>query len=427
MSIESFLVQVKSHIRSKEARSYVEEELQHHLTYSKQAWVNKGYSPKEAEQKAIAEMGSAVQLGKSMDKIHRPKWDFWLLGAVILLIVASFIPILTTDFNQQFGSDMTRYFVEHKLIHVLLAVAVIVTVMYIDYRKLQGYSMLIYCVALLLLFVLLFMPNYSLHGEAMYKIGPIRLQAWTVLPLLLVSFSGFFGSHKLKFWQLTGLFFVPLYFFMALPNLAVTMFYFAVIVILFSFSAFSRKMKVVVFSVASAIGLSISGYGVYAYHNLLAPYQTVRIKAFLHPELYADSAGYMMLQLKTALAGAGWFGAETVSSLPEAHTDYALVQLIQAYGYIAGIAVIFIILAIAIRILWVVRTIPKSFGKLLVLAAVTLYSGQSIYSIFMIFGFLPLTGVPLPFISYGITPLLLNAFLIGLVLSVYRRKEYIVK
>lgn len=427
MSSEKFLEQVTSYIRSKEARSYVEEELQHHLTHSKQAWVNKGYSPKEAEQKAIAEMGSAVQLGKSMDKIHRPKWDFWLLGAVILLIVASFIPILTTDFSQQFGSDMSRYFVEHKIIHIILAVAIIVTIMYFDYRKLQRYSMYIYAVALLLFLVLLLFPNYIIHGEAMFKIGPIRIQAWTLLPLLLVAFAGFFGSHKLKFWQLAGLFLVPLYFFMALPNLAVTMFYFVVVVILFSFSAFSRKMKLVVFSVVSAIGLAIFGYGVYAYHNLLAPYQTVRIKAFLQPELFADSAGYMMLQLKTALAGAGWFGAETVSSLPEAHTDYALVQLIQSYGYIAGIAVIFVILAIAIRILWIVRTIPKSFGKLLVLGAVTLYSGQSIYSIFMVFGFLPLTGVPLPFISYGITPLLLNAFLIGLVLSVYRRKGYIVK
>ena len=66
---------------------------------------------------------------------------------------------------------------------------------------------------------------------------------------------------------------------------------------------------------------------------------------------------------------------------------------------------------------------PQSFGKLLVVAAVTLYSVQSIYSIFMVFGLLPLVSIPLPFISYGMTPLLLNAILIGLVLSVYRRKS----
>lgn len=427
MSSKQFLKQVTSYIRSKEARSHVEQELQHHLTQSKQAWVNKGFSPDEAEQKAIAEMGSAVQLGKSMDKIHKPKWDFWLIGAVVLLIIASFIPILTTDFSHQFGSDMTHYFVAHKIIHILIAFVVIAVIMYGDYRKLQRYSMLIYSVSLLLLFVLLIKPNSFVNGEAMFEIGLIRIQAWTVLPLLLVAFAGFFANGKWKVWQLVALSIVPLYFFMMLPNLVVTMLYIAVILILFSFSAFSRKMKLVVFSFVSAIGLAIFGLAVYAYHNLHETYQTVRIKAFLQPELYADTAGYLMILLKTALAEAGWFGVETASYIPEAHTDYALVQLIQEYGYIAGGAVIIVILAIAIRILWMVRIMPKSFGKLLVLAAVTLYSCQCIYSIFMVFGFLPLTSVPLPFISYGITPLLLNAFLMGLVLSVYRRKGYIVK
>ena len=424
MSSKQFLWQVTSYIRSKEARGYVEKELQHHLTQSKQAWINKGYSPEEAEQKAIAEMGSATQLGKAMDKIHRPKWDFWLIGAVILLLIASFIPIVTTDFNQQFGQDITRYFLENKMIHIVLAVATIAVIMYVDYRKLQRYSMLIYGVALLLLCILVFMPNIFVNGEAMLKIGPIRIQAWTVLPLLLIAFSGFFANHKWKLWQLVVLFVVPIYFFLMLANLIVTMFYVVIVLMLFSFSAFSRKTKFTVLSVVSAIGIALFGYGVYAYNHLLAPYQVVRIKAFLQPELYED---YPMLQLKAALEGSGWFGAKTIAFVPEAHTDYALVQIIQAYGYSAGIAVIIVMLTIVLRILWMVRTMPRSFGKSLVLAALTLYSAQSIYSIFMVFGLLPLTSVPLPFISYGITPVLLNAFLMGLVLSVYRRKGYIEK
>lgn len=427
MSNKQFLQQVTSYIRSKEARDYVEEELQHHLLQSKQAWMNKGYSPKEAEQKSIAEMGSASQLGKSMDKIHRPKWDFWLISGVIMLIVVSFVPILTTDFNQQFGADMTRYFVEYKVVHIVLAIALMAMLMFIDYRKLQRLSMLIYGVALMLLIVLLFMPNIFFNGEAMFKIGPILIRAWTVLPLLLVAFAGFFTEYKLKGWQLTGLFILPLFFFMMLPNLTVTLLYIAVVAVLFSFSYFTRKAKRNVFLVVGGIGLTVLAYSVFAYHYLLAPYQKVRIAAFLHPELYADSAGYMMLHLKTVLAAASWFGTETNYYVPEAHTDFVLVQLIQAYGYVAGISVIIVIFAIALRILWMVGTMPQSFGKLLVIAAVTLYCCQSIYSIFMVFGFLPLTGVPLPFISYGITPLLLNAFLIGLVLSVYRRKTYIGK
>lgn len=427
MSSNQFLQQVTSYIRSKEARIYVGEELKQHLAHSQQVWVKKGYSPEEAEQKAIDEMGSAVQLGKSMDKIHRPKWDFWLIGTVILLIAVSFLAILTTDFSQQFGPGMKRALIENKILHTVLAILGIALIMFVDYRKLQRHSTLIYGMALLLLIGLWLTPNIVMNGVPMFKIGLIRIQAWVALPLLLVAFAGFFTERKWKSWTLIGLFLLPLFLFIMLANLAVMLLFIGVVAVLFSFSYFNRKVKLIVFAVAGGLGFTLFAYSVYAYHYLLMPYQTERIAAFLHPESYADSAGYMMLQLRTALAGAGWFGAETIQHVPEAHTDYVLVQLIQTFGYVGGSIVIFLILAVALRILWTARTLPQSFGKLLVLAAVTLYSCQSMYSILMVFGLLPLTGVPLPFISYGTTPLLLNAFLIGLVLSVYRRKVYMRK
>lgn len=426
MSSKQFLQQVTSYIRSKEARGHVEQELHQHIGHSTKAWVSKGYSREEAEQKAISEMGSASQLGKSMDKIHRPKWDFWIMGAVILLIATSFVPILTVDVSEIFGQGMNQYFVQNKIIHIILAMALIVGLMYVDYRKLQRFTVPIYSLAILLFAILLLIPNAHLNGEAMFKIGPINIRALTVLPLLIVAFAGFFADKKWNIWQLIGLFLLPLYLIMLLPDLAVAMLYIAVVAVLFSFSHFARKVKGMVFLTAGGIGLALASYQIYAYHYLLESYQTARIAAFLNPELYADSYGHVILKIKEVLAGAGWFGAETAINFPEAHTDYALIQLIQAYGYVAGIAVILVILGIALRILWHARTMPQSFGKLLVIAAVTLYSVQSLYSILMVFGFLPLTGVPLPFISYGMTPLLLNAILIGLVLSVYRRKSYMI-
>jgi cell division protein FtsW (lipid II flippase) len=416
MPSKQFLQQVTSYIRSKEARRQVEEELQHHITQSKQAWMNKGYSAKEAEKKAIAEMGSATQLGKSMDKIHKPKWDFWLIGAVVLLMIASFIPILTMDF----GRDMTSYYVVRKSLHIALAAVSIAAIMFFDYRLLQRFSLYIYGIALLLLVILLYMPNVVLQGEAMVQLGPLRLHAWMVLPLLLIAVAGFFSERKWKGWQLTSLSILPIFFFMQLPNLPVTLLYIAVIAVLFSFSYFNRKVKLYVFSVVGGIGIGLLALFVYYYHNILKSYQTERIAAFLNPEQYAD---YMIHQLRQALAEAGLFGAKETIYIPGGHTDFALVQLIQSYGFVAGISVMLVILAVALRILWMNRTMPQSFGKLLVVAAVTLYSVQSIYSIFMVFGLLPLASIPLPFISYGMTPLLLNAILIGLVLSVYRRKS----
>ena len=427
MSSDKFLKQVMSYIRSKEARAYVHEELKQHMEHSKWAWQKKGYSAEDAEQKAIEEMGSPSQIGKSMDKIHRPKWDFWLIGCIVCLVAVSFIPILTFDSAIQFGANMTSNFIINKIVHILVAVIVIAILIYVDYRKFQRFSIYFYGFALILLMMMKFSPNALANGEAMLHIGPIHIKVWTVLPILLVAFAGFFAERKYTSWQLIILFIIPLFLIVNIPNLVVALMYVLVIAVLFSFSYFSRKVKRNLFLATGIMLFAIIGYLVFNANKLFASYQTARILAFLNPEQYATTGGYMYIQLKKALKQSGWFGAETISYVPEGHTDFAFVQLIQAYGYAAGIGVGVLLLFVALRLLWILRKIPNSFGKLLVVAAMTLYSFQSIYSVFMIVGLLPLAGVPLPFISYGITPLLLNAVLIGLVLSVYRRKSYIGK
>ncbi|WJY26818.1 FtsW/RodA/SpoVE family cell cycle protein [Sporosarcina trichiuri] len=425
MSSEAFVQAVTRFIRSKEARRHVAVELQNHLEESKQAWLRNGYPEEEAEQKTVAAMGSASQLGKSMNKIHRPAWDFWLIGIISLLLAAGFLPLFSADFQQQFDSDLTGYFVQHRLLHVGIGVGIIAALIYIDYRKLQRFSLPFYAGAIVLLVCLWLLPATYVNGQAMLQIGPLRLQTWMALPFLVTSMAGFFTAPKWKGWQLAGFTLVPILLFTLLSNLTVLMLYMAVSAVLFGYSYFSRRVKIGVFSAAGGIGLCIAAFGVYAYHRLLAPYQTERITAFLNPESYSDSAGYMILLLKEALAEAGLFGAEMNTYIPEAHTDYALVQLIHSYGYVAGVLVIMLLLAVTIRVAWMARTLPRSFGKLLILASVTVYSMQSLYSILMIFGFLPLTGMSLPFISYGLLPLLIHAFLLGMVLSVYRRKLYV--
>ncbi|TYR81343.1 hypothetical protein FZC66_05685 [Priestia megaterium] len=78
-----------------------------------------------------------------------------------------------------------------------------------------------------------------------------------------------------------------------------------------------------------------------------------------------------------------------------------------------------------IRILMITHKINDSYSKLLLVGAVAIYTVQLVGNVGMIVGFFPMTNMPLPFISYGLMPVLLNAFLIGIVLSIYRRKDLI--
>ncbi|MGA4517712.1 FtsW/RodA/SpoVE family cell cycle protein [Solibacillus silvestris] len=421
MQSERFLNKVTAFIRSKEAQVHVYDELKRHIEHSKNAWLKKGYTPDEAERKAIDEMGSPSALGKSMDKIHRPKVDWLLISLVAILLGASFIPILTFDSTVIFGADMTNYFIRNKWLHLLCAVLLIAALMYIDYRKLERFSLAIYLGALILLMILNYFPTAMVSGQSYLMVGPIQIQVWTVLPLLLIAWAGFFTQKKFKSWQLIILFVLPLWFILRAPNLTAALIYAGAVTILFYLSDYSLKSKIL--TSITVIGLIASA--VFLMTPQLHHYQLVRIYAFLNPESYATQEGYIYLAIKNALNEAGWFGAETIRYIPEGHTDFALVQLIQEFGYIAGIAVVTVLFAIAIRILWEAKQLTRSYGKMLVIGAVSFYCMQFGYSVAMILGWVPIIGLSLPFISYGFTSLLINSFVIGIALSVYRRKTFI--
>lgn len=421
MQSERFLSKVTAFIRSKEAQVHVYDELKRHIEHSKNAWMKKGYTPEEAERKAIEEMGSPSEIGKSMDKIHRPKIDWLLISLVAILLGASFIPILSFDSTIIFGTDMTDYFIRNKWLHLLFAIILIAALMYIDYRKLERFSLAIYFGALILLMVLNYFPTAMVQGQSYLMVGPIQIQAWTVLPLLLIAWAGFFTQRKLKSWQLIVLFVLPLWFILSAPSLIVALIYAGVVMVLFFVSGYSAKTKIVT-------SIAVSGFiasSMFIIIPQLHDYQLVRLYAFLDPASYASTEGYVYLAVKNALNEAGWFGAETIRYIPEGHTDFALVLLIQKCGYIAGIAIVSVLFAIAIRILWKVNRFTRSYGKMLVIGAVSFYCMQFVYSVAMILGWLPIIGLSLPFISYGFTPLLLNSFVIGIALSVYRRKTFI--
>lgn len=421
MPSERFLSKVTAYIRSKEAGVHVYDELKQHIEHSKNAWIEKGYTKEEAEQKAIEEMGSPAELGKSMDKIHRPKIDWLLISLVAVLLGASFIPILTFDSTIIFGADMTDYFIRNKWLHLLCSAIFILALMYMDYRKMERFSLAIYLGAVILLIILNYVPTAIVNGQSYLTVGPIQIQAWTVLPLLLIAWAGFFTQKKFKNWQLIVLFVLPLWFILSSLNLTAALIYAGVVTVLFYISDYSLKVKLV--TSITVVGCTASV--MFLITPQLHHYQLIRLYAYLDPASYATAEGYVYLAVKSALNEAGWFGADMVRYIPEGHTDFALVQLIQELGYIAGIAIVTVLFAIAIRILWKAKRLPRSYGKMLVTGAVSFYCMQFVYSIAMILGWLPIIGLSLPFISYGFTPLLINAFVIGIALSVYRRKAFI--
>jgi cell division protein FtsW (lipid II flippase) len=156
----------------------------------------------------------------------------------------------------------------------------------------------------------------------------------------------------------------------------------------------------------------------------IKPYQLVRLLAFLNPEKYADTEGFIILRIQEIMSKAAWFGHSGAREfIPEAHTNFVFVSFTYHYGWIFSVLLVMILLLFAARMIVIQPKIKDSYGQLLLIGGVALYGIQLVSNICMALGLFPMTSMSLPFISYGLMPTLLNAILIGAVLSVYRRKD----
>lgn len=412
---KSFLNEVTSQIRSKEAKEQVSAELNYHMKEAKMRWVNKGYSDVDAEQKAIEQMGSPISLGIQLNKIHRPRIDWVLLALLTSVLLLGFLPVLSL------GDDSNHYFLIRKMILVVLGMIVALGLMFVDYRKLVRWGWVFYGVGTVLLLSLLFLSSGTINGKPFLLIGGQTIESIAVLPLFMIAWACFFSRDTFKVYQFIFLFLVSLVLFFMIPSIATTYLYFAMVLSMLWWSQFSNRQKGFVSGITMG-SLLLIGMISWQYQPY---YIKDRMLGFLNPEKVADGAGYQVLQIKELISGAGWFGGnQSIKQfIPEAHTDFAFVSITYHYGWIAAILLILILLLILARVVIATQQVRDYFGKLLIIGSLSLLLFQMVSNIGMAFGFFPLTSMSLPFISYGLVPILLNAILIGVVLSVYRRKD----
>ncbi len=419
-SSQSFLGDVRDQIKSKEAKNFVSAELHHHIREAKSKWMEKGIDENEAEEKAVVQMGSPVTLGQQLNKLHRPKVD-WLM--VILLVTTmglGFLPILflDSDYSSQLGVDAS-YFTMRKSIFVLLGGALAIGIMLTDYRKLEKYGWLFYGIGIFIL-VLLQYSSQMMNGSSVLVIDSYKIDSLTTMPFLLLAWASFFKHKKLKLWHLSLLFIVSLWLFLNTANLPAIYIYTVMVFGLFWCSRFSRKIKWVITGGMAVLLL------LFSFIYFQSPYMSrkERLLAFFNPEQYAEGSGFIQLLVRERMLQAGWFG-NTLNSrmVPDAHTDLVFVGFTYYFGWLAAFALLTVLALFIVRIMLIARTIHEPFGKLLLIGAVALYTVQLVSNIAMALGWIPLTSISLPFISYGLMPILLNAFIMGVVLSVYRRKD----
>ena len=303
-----------------------------------------------------------------------------------------------------------------------------------DYRKLKKFSWLIYAAALLLL-VAVFLPVIGLNVNGASRWLTIKRQvsfqpsefAKLALIIVLAHYIDHHGRQmrvmfkpavvKGIFWPgamvggVLGLIFLE-------PDYGTTLLLAAVsFVMLFIAGARMRLLLPVMLIGATAIGFSVA-------HNKV---RSGRIEAYLHPERHLDGKAFQQDQAKIALGSGGLWGVglgdgrQKFGYVPENHTDFILSIVGEELGLAATLGVVLAFLGIALSGVFIAMHASDRFGMMLGIGITFLISLQAFINIGVVTEVLPNKGLPLPFVSYGGSSLLMMLTSIGLLLSVARR------
>jgi cell division protein FtsW len=160
--------------------------------------------------------------------------------------------------------------------------------------------------------------------------------------------------------------------------------------------------------------------------TVIEPYRMARLTGFLHPGADAGGAGFQAAQAKIALGSGGIFGVgigngvQKAFYLPEAHTDMISAVIGEELGLVGILGVVGLFGLFGYAGLQIARKARDNYGKLLVAGLTSLVLVQATINLFAVMGLAPLTGVPLPFVSYGNSSLMATLFAVGLILNVAR-------
>jgi rod shape determining protein RodA len=323
----------------------------------------------------------------------------------------------------------STYYLKRQVMYFLLGLAVMVLAAGFDYHKVMPYSKIIYgTILLLLLLVLLFPARGGAHrwiSMWLFDLQPSELAKLAVILLLATFISDRrmeISSNK-EFLQALAIAAVPMVFIFVEPDLGVTL---SILVIFVGMMLVGgARLRQIAVLVVSASALVVAGIEL----NLFKAYQLTRLLVFIKPDIDPLGAGYNLAQSKIAigsgqLLGKGLFhGTQTnLKFIPAHHTDFIFSVVGEELGFIGGM----ILLALFTLLIWrafkIAATARDPFGTMVATGIVVMFFFQILLNVGMAMGIMPVTGITLPFLSFGGSSLALNFLCVGLLLNIGMRR-----
>lgn len=414
MNAKEFLNNVSKEIKYKPANRPITEELENHIEEAKKDYLCKGYSANEAEEMSVEQMGNAKKIGKELNKIHRPKLDWVLIGLIIILF----------SFRISLSVNSTTNYINVKYLIVGLICGTIIY--FFDYRKTKNCSNLIYFTASM---ILIFQWINWYFGLDIDKIHFVNMRLWNVcIPLYIIAFAGYMADYKKEeFWDIMILYTISCVFIYmqsnSITNTLILVFSYLAIIALKMLQDNKENRKKVIAIYGGTLITSVI---------VMLLMTNIHIAYIFNgdttEENYAPN-GYWYQNTQEhenkILSNLKWFGAtedqEELDKTDSSH--FRFLYILAKFGIIPATILAVVIIFMCLRIVKNSKKIKDSYGKYLIIGLGTTYIMQSIIHVLMNLKLWIRSDVNLPFVAEGSLYFLINCFTFAVILSVYRRKN----
>ncbi len=356
--------------------------------------------------------------------------DKTLLIVVAFLVVIGFLAIFSATAPKcldEGGNPLQ--FVVKQFVGLVIGFIAMKYFMNYDYKKLANWNGVVMISVLVALFLVDFTPLGMVVNGAkrwinlgFYQLQPSEFAKPAVVLLLASAFrkdANLFDQDKwykafLPIIGMAGLTFIQ-------PNLSMVILLGMTTVVMYMAAGGSIKFFlscVGTMFVSLIIGLT----------TIIKPYQLQRLKTWRHPELDPLGAGYNIIQSLIAFASGGFSGVgyggsiQKLSYLPECHTDFIFAIIAEELGFIGCVLVIGLFFTFLQRGFVIAARCPDMYGKLLAVGITFSIVFQAFMNMSVASSFLPTTGVPLPFISYGGSSLIVSLIMVGILLNISKKR-----
>lgn len=401
----------------------------------------------------------------------KDKIDFYIVIPVLLLIVFGLISIFSSTYNNSLAQNNF----EKQLYFVVASFFIFLIIHFIPTNTFKIISAPSYIFGLMLLLLVLFIGKKVSGAKSWIGLGVFGFQpsefAKIATILMLSNFLSRNNNNIDSFKDIIialGIGFIPVALILLEPDMGSSIIFFFFILILLFWKGLSILWLVVVISPGVvalsaifgttafiialilllgilfllnkdlffngsvfALNLSAGFFADYVY-NLLSPHQQARINSFIDPSSDPLGTGYNSIQAMVAVGSGGLLGKGFMSGnqtqlqyIPEQWTDFIFCAISEEFGFIGSITVIILFLILLGRIL---RNASATKDEFLSLTQIGIFAVLFIHffiNVGMVIGLIPIIGVPLPFVSYGGSSLLVNVIMIAIVSNIYRtRKNY---